>query len=248
MFRVLAGVGRRRRALGVEVIEVGRCRDGEPFELAFTQSDAGVAADRGDRVVERAAGGFDRGQSSQPVRVFLGRQVQLGVGRVQIRAARCPIRHSRHADLAEHGGQRAGVAGLDPGTHHSIGAEHLGAGAFAVCAQVHAVLEQLPQQLTALALQLGLQLGVIEGGGLGVVKPVQRRAEQRPAATNASVSALGGPPVIAGCPRAGRPAGSATPPLPRRRPHPVRPGPAGSGTVKLIGGLGDSGLSFACFA
>ena len=180
VFRVLAGVGRRRRALGVEVIEVGRCRDGEPFDLAFTQSYAGVAADRGDRVVERAAGGFDRGQSSQPVRVFLGRQVQLGVGRVQIRSARCPIRHSRHADLAEHGGQRAGVAGLDPGTHHSIGADHLGAGAFAVCAQVHAVLEQLPQQLTALALQLGLQLGMIERGGLGAVKPVQRRAEQRP--------------------------------------------------------------------
>ena len=62
---------------------------------------------------------------------------------------------------------------------HLLGVEDLRQALLAVRAQLEVVLHQLTQQLPAFDVKLGLQLGVLQAGGLGAIEETQRRVEQR---------------------------------------------------------------------
>jgi hypothetical protein len=137
----------RATAPRVEGVEIGRGRGGELFGLAFAQPHPRDTLDGLDRAVERATRRFDRGQAAQPVRVLLDRQVQLGVGRVEVGCPRCAVGQALHADLAEHRRQCSGVPAFDPRAVHPVGIDHLVGAAFAGRPQIQMILRQLPHQL-----------------------------------------------------------------------------------------------------
>jgi hypothetical protein len=184
---VLAGGGLAAAVEGVEVDDAGL---GELLDLAFAQLLAGAAVDRGHRVVERAAGGLDRGEAAQPVGVFLDRQVEQCVGGMQVRVSGGAVGQPGDLDLTEDRGQSPAVSGLDPGPRHPGGVDDIGEveAGFPHRAQVQVVLQQLAQQRAALDVELVLELGVRQLGGLGAVEEAQHGVEPR---------AAGGEPV--GC-------------------------------------------------
>jgi len=178
--------------VGVEVVEVDRAAVGEVLQLAFAQLLSGAVADRSHRVVERAAGGLDRGEVAQPVRVFLGRQVEHRVGGMQVGLPGCAVGQPRDLDRPEDGGKLAGVAGLDSASTDPVGGRDIDP-ALPHRPQVQVVLEQLAQQGAALDVEAVLELGVGEHGGVGAVEEGEHRVEPLTA---------GGEP--ARCPVAGR--------------------------------------------
>jgi hypothetical protein len=165
---------RLRSALGVEVVEVGRGPPGECFGLAFAQPDPGGPLDRLGGVVEGAPRRFEGGQLPQAVRVLLHRQVQRGVGGIQVGVAAAAVRQPGHRYLAEHRGQGAGVPGLDGTAGHLLGVGHLLQALLALRPQLQVILHELAEQLATGLLQVGLQFGMLQAGGLGAVEEAQR--------------------------------------------------------------------------
>jgi len=147
------------RAAGlVEVLEVDRGHPGEFFDLPFAEPLPGRALDRLDRVIEAAAGTFQCGQLAQPVRVTLGRQIQPGVGRVQVPDPRRPVGQPLDLDLAEHRLQRAGVSGLHPAAQDALITGHLLQARLAHGPQREMIIKQPPQQLPPVAVKMILEL------------------------------------------------------------------------------------------
>ena len=145
-----------RLAAGVELADVaGGCR-GEVLHLASAQPDPGGPADRLDRLVERPAGGLDGGLAKPVGVLFLG-QVQHRVGRVQVGGPGGAVGDACDAGLAEHCGQAPGVTGLGVGVPHPGCVGHLGQPLFPLGTHVQVVLQELPQQLPAVGLELLLQ-------------------------------------------------------------------------------------------
>jgi hypothetical protein len=111
----------RGQAGRVEGLEVHRCRRGQALHLALAHLLAGRSLDGLHRLVETTAGTFHRGQLAQPVGLLLLWQVEPGVGRIQVRAATLAVGDPADLGLAEHGGQRAGVADLNRPVRHRMG-------------------------------------------------------------------------------------------------------------------------------
>jgi hypothetical protein len=82
---------------------------------------AGGAFDRGGRCLERAARRLDRGELFELVRVPPDRQVQFGIGRMQIRSPLRAVGDSLHLHGAEPRGQQPLVTRLGGAPHHLVG-------------------------------------------------------------------------------------------------------------------------------
>ena len=98
--------------------------------------------------------------------VPFGRQVECGVGGIQVFGCAGAVGQPGHVQLAEDGVQPAVVPGLDRRVRHLVHVAYLGQALFPRGAQVQVVLHQLTQQLPTLGVQAGLQLGVLECPGL----------------------------------------------------------------------------------
>jgi hypothetical protein len=109
--------------------------------------------------------------------VLLDRQVQRGVGGIQVGMATAAVRQSGYRHLAEHGGQPALMSGLDAAAGHPLGVGHLLQALLALRPQVQVILHQLTHQFTAPALKLCLQLGVFQPGRLGAIEEARHRLE-----------------------------------------------------------------------
>ena len=101
-----AGVG------GVERGDVAGGADHRLPDLPLADHRPAAAGDRGVRGLERAAGGFHRGQPRQGVGRTAGRQRQRGIGRAQTRCPRPAPGAPGDPHRAEQGGQQPAVAGL----------------------------------------------------------------------------------------------------------------------------------------
>ena len=124
----------------VEGVEVDGSPAGEVFDLSLAQVLAGAAFDGFHGPVERTPGALDRGEVPQPMGVLLDREVQRGVGRMQVRPAGFAVGPSGHGDLTEDGAQAAGVAGLHARSTAPVGVPNLDP-ALPDGTQVHVVLE-----------------------------------------------------------------------------------------------------------
>jgi hypothetical protein len=119
--------------------------------------------------------------------VLLHRQIQRSVGGIQVGVAAATVGQPGHRHLAEHRGQRAGMPGLDGTAGHLPGVGHLLQALLALRPQLQVILHQLAEQLATGLLQVGLQLGMLQAGGLGAVEETQRRLKQRAAGGEALV-------------------------------------------------------------
>jgi len=145
---------------GVEVLDVDRGAGGEFLDLAFADLLAGGAADGRAGLLERAPGGFDRGQPAQPMGVPLDRQVQRRVGGVQVLVPAVAVGLAFHLNLAEDAGQCPAVTGLDRGVHDSGVVGDRGQSRLVGGAQGQVVLQHAPQQFPATTLKFVFQLPV----------------------------------------------------------------------------------------
>ena len=179
---------------GVEVLDVDRGAGGEFLDLAFADLLAGGAADGRAGLLERAAGGFDRGQPAQPVGVPLDRQVQRRVGGVQVLVPAVAVGQAFHLDLAEDAGQRPAVTGLDRGVHDCGVVGDRGQPRLVGGAQGQVLLQHAPQQLPAAAGEFVLQFGVGQARRLAAFQPGQQLFEAS-AGVGAEAAWLGGPGV-----------------------------------------------------
>jgi hypothetical protein len=167
-------------AAGVEGVDAGRGGAGELLGLSLAQDRSRGPADRLACGFERAAGGLDRIQPAQAVGVLFLREVQGRVGGVQVRRARRPVRDPGHRHLAEHRGQGTAMPGLGAGPRDPVRAGHLPEAGFPGRPQVQVVLEQLAQQLPAVGVQQGLQLGGPQPGCLFAAEPARHHLEPLP--------------------------------------------------------------------
>src|SRR5690606_7264095 len=108
-----------------------------------------------------------RGEPGQPVRVHSVRKVQHRIGRVQVRHAGAAVGDPDHRDLAEHRGQGAVPAPLDPGALAAFGVHDLLTTRLVPGPQGQVVLEQLPGDLAHPRSQQILQLRVRHHRRLG---------------------------------------------------------------------------------
>src|SRR5258708_3453038 len=150
---------------------------GERLQLALAKLLPRGTVDRRTRVVERAPRALDGGQPAQPVREELVRQVQHGVGRVQVDAAASAVGETGDRHLAEHRVQPTMVAGREAASGHPVGTDDRFQTRLPERAQVQRVLVHLPLQLAAPGIQPLLQLAVGHAGGLPL-QAVQRRLKQ----------------------------------------------------------------------
>lgn len=104
--------------------------------------------------------------------VLLHGQVQHCGSRVQVRATGFTVGQPGHRDLAEDGGEAAGVAGLDSTSTGPDGVEDVDP-ALPDDTQVDVVLEQLAQQPAAFDVESAFQLGMVEPGHLLAAEPSQ---------------------------------------------------------------------------
>ena len=130
---------------GVEAVHIGCGASGQLLNLAPAQPYPGSSLDGGRRVRERPAGRLDRGESAQPVGVFLDRQVQRGVRRVQVGLSPRPVGDARHRDRAEPGGQPPLVPVLGHAPPVPVGVDHLDQALLSYRPQIQTVLQQLAQ-------------------------------------------------------------------------------------------------------
>ena len=149
-------------ALLIEGVEVRRRSLDQLLQLALAQALSGAPQNRLPDVVEGAARALHDGQSPQPVRVQLERQVQLRVGGMQLGVAPPPVSHACDLDLAENGQQPALVVSLHAASRNSVGSHHCFQAQLLLGAQVQVVLEHLAEQLAALYLQALLRFAVGE--------------------------------------------------------------------------------------
>jgi hypothetical protein len=169
-----------RTAPGVEGAHIGGRSPGKLLSLPFAHASAGGPEDRLRGVLERAARGLDRGQPPQPVRVLFLRQVQRRIGRIQVRRPRRAVGHPGDRHLPEHRGQAPLMAGLRAGARHPVRAGHLAATLFPGRTKVQMILQQQPEHLPGVSLQLRLQPGVAQVTGRGPLQPRHHRTEPRP--------------------------------------------------------------------
>ncbi len=97
----IACIALRRLAAGIEGLDVGGGRLGQALHLALAQLLARCPADRANRVVEGSPRRLDSRQAAQAVGLALGREVELGIGRVQAFPAGAPISDAGHRHLAQ---------------------------------------------------------------------------------------------------------------------------------------------------
>ena len=98
----IGGVSGGAGAGGVELLEVGGSFENQTLQLAFAEALPGAPLDRRDGVVEGVPRGFDRGESAQPVGLGVERQVQQGVGGMQVGMPLLAVGEPPDADLSEH--------------------------------------------------------------------------------------------------------------------------------------------------
>ena len=98
-------------------------------------------------LVEAAAGAFHRDQFAQPVGLLLGRQVEPGVSRIQVRAAAFAVGEPADLNLTEHGRRRAGMTDLHGPVPHRLGVHDQAQPGLIAGAQFQVVGEQLAEQL-----------------------------------------------------------------------------------------------------
>jgi hypothetical protein len=91
--------------------------------------------------------------------------------------ARHPVGRALHIHLAEHGGQRAGVAGLHPGTGRFLDAGDVIAAFLPPRAQLQMILQQDTEQLSGHHRQPFLKVGVDLAVGLRIVQDGHQRIE-----------------------------------------------------------------------
>jgi hypothetical protein len=109
------------------------------------------------------------------VGVLLGRQVQRRVTRVQVGMPAPAVGQTGDGDLAEDRSQDASVAGFDRAARHPVHVADRLQALLAVRTQVEVVLQQLAQQLAALSLQLGFELGMGQPAGVRARRSRGRR-------------------------------------------------------------------------
>jgi hypothetical protein len=85
-----------------------------------------------------------------------------------------------HLHLAEDQLQLAGVVGLDGAACHPVGVGDVVAARLAHRPQLQVVLGELAHQLAALSVELDLQLGVVQPGGLAALQPAHQPLEDLP--------------------------------------------------------------------
>jgi len=179
-------VGRRFGDVrGIEAVHVGRRPSRQFLDLPPTQPHPGGSSDGRRRVGERPPGGLQSGELAQPVRVFLDRQVQRRVRRVQVDPSSGPVGDPRHAHLTEPGGQPSPVSTLGPATPVSLDVDHIGQALLPHRPKIETVLQQLPQQRQPIGVQPFFQLSMGHPGRLATgqprhqpVKPRVRRGER----------------------------------------------------------------------
>ena len=124
--------------------------------------------------------------------VPLVRQVQRRVGGVQVLVAAVAVGQAFHLDVAEDGGQRSAVTGLDDGVHDSRVVGHGGQPRLVGGAQGQVLLQHASQQFPATKGEFVLQFGVGHARGLAAFKPAQQLFEAS-AGVGAEAGRLRGP-------------------------------------------------------
>jgi hypothetical protein len=186
----IAGLCARRAAGLVEVLEVHRGQGSELLDLALSEPNAGLAADRIARVLVAAARALQRAQLAQPVRVALDRQIQRRVGGMQVPHPGRPVRPPPHAYGPEHRLQRAPVTILHAAADHSLIASDLLKPRLAQGAQRQMIIEQAAQQLPPVNIKMLLKLGMRQAGGVGPIKEADQRLELLPAGDKGTAGRL----------------------------------------------------------
>ena len=100
-------------------------------------------------------------------------QVEQAVGGMQVRVAAVTVGHTLHVDLTEDARQAAVMAGLDGPVGDPIGVDRRGQASLGSGAHREVILQHPPQQLAAPAVELVLQLAVLELASIGSVQPLE---------------------------------------------------------------------------
>ncbi|MEA2501070.1 MAG: hypothetical protein QOD01_1181 [Actinomycetota bacterium] len=164
---------------GVEVLRRGKRKF---LNLALAHLLAAGAFHRLDSGVEGAPGGLDRRHATEPVRVALLRQVEHGVGRVEVLLTPPAVGDAVHLNLAEDGGQGPPVGGLRATPWHPLGVNDLVDPRLSVGPEVQVVLVELAQQRPAPLLHGIFELTMAERRCLGTLQEGNQRVEDLPGA------------------------------------------------------------------
>ena len=116
------------------------------------------------------------------MRVALNRQVQRGVGRIQVAHPGRPVGQPLDPDRAEHRLERALVTRLEAAAYDLLVADDPLQTLLAQRPQGQVIVKQPAQQLPPVDREPFLKLGMREPGGVGSVQEVDQRLELLPAA------------------------------------------------------------------
>jgi len=171
----VVGFGPDRPALRVEGLEVRCGAAGELLDLALPERLAAAPLDRRDGVLEGAPRGLQRRQPAQAVGVALGREVQQRVGGMQAGSATGAVGQTLHRHFAKDAVKRPLTAAVDQPTAGTLGVGDGLDPLLAAGPHIEMVLQQRTQELAAVDLEPGFQLGVRERRGrLALQEPGER--------------------------------------------------------------------------